>query len=374
MTKKVAFPVIGELSLVAEKYLQTLGVDVIASPPVSRRTLDIGVQNTPEALCIPCKLLFGSYLEAAELGATDIIMLGGQNTCRLGYTAVQHAEQLRKLGYDIRSYPFDLGHAGPEILRATRDFVPQKPVYELVEPFRYIMGLFNLLEEARRLTFHIRPRELQRGSSDQAYTSALGSVLELEDYQQLLGEREAILERIRKVEYDHDRPTLRIGVVGDVYTILTPFLNNKLELELGRMGVEVWSGFRFDINLAPLIPFILRQDRRARVTRSGSRYLERNVGGFARTTVGEASVMAEEKVDGLIHVSPFNCTPEMVAQSALVKLQREKGMPVLNLTFDEQTGKAGIMTRLEAFVDMLWSARRKKKQPETNRLPWLEIR
>jgi benzoyl-CoA reductase/2-hydroxyglutaryl-CoA dehydratase subunit BcrC/BadD/HgdB len=43
----------------------------------------------------------------------------------------------------------------------------------------------------------------------------------------------------------------------------------------------------------------------------------------------------------------------MVAQSALVKLQREMGIPVLNLTFDEQTGKAGMMTRLEAFVDML---------------------
>jgi hypothetical protein len=65
----------------------------------------------------------------------------------------------------------------------------------------------------------------------------------------------------------------------------------------------------------------------------------------------------------------------MVAQSALVKLQREKGMPVLNLIFDEQTGRAGMMTRLEAFVDMLWSARQKKKQQqETNRFPWLKSR
>ena len=141
------------------------------------------------------------------------------------------------------------------------------------------------------------------------------------------------------------------------------------------MGVEVWSGFRFNINLAPLLPFILRQDRRARVMRAGTRYLERDVGGFARTTIGEASVMVEEEVDGLIHVSPFNCTPEMVAHSALVKLQREEGMPVLNLVFDEQTGRAGMMTRLEAFVDMLWSARRKKKvQQETSRFPWVKGR
>ncbi len=372
MIKKVAFPVLGELSMVAEKYLQTLGIDVIATPPVSRRTLDLGVKNTPEALCIPCKLLFGSYLEAAELGATDIIMLGGQNTCRLGYTVAQHTEQLRMMGYNIQPHSFDLGHTGQEIIRITRDFIPLKPVYELVGPIRFIMDLFNLVDEARRSIFYIRPREIKRGSSDQAYTSVLESILCLEDHQQIQEKREEILARICEIEHDPDRATLRIGVVGDVYTILTPFLNHKLESELGRMGVEVWSGFRFDVNFAPLLPFILRQDRRARVVRSGNQYLERNVGGFALTTIGEASLMVEEEVNGLIHVSPFNCTPEMVAQSALVKLQRDKGMPVLNLTFDEQTGRAGMMTRLEAFVDMLWSAQRKKKQQQTNRNPWMQ--
>jgi predicted nucleotide-binding protein (sugar kinase/HSP70/actin superfamily) len=375
MTRKVAFPVLGELSLLAEKYLSTLGVDVITPPPVTRRTLDIGVQNTPEGLCIPCKLLFGNYLEAAKLGATDIIMLGGPNTCRLGYTVTQHAEQLSKKGYDIRPCPFDLSRIGPEIIRVTRDLVPLKPVQELVGTLRYIMDMFNLVDEARQVTFYIRPRELERGSSDQTYTSALQSILELEDHQQLQEKREQILDRIWNIEHDPDRQILRIGVVGDIYTILTPFLNHKLDIELGRMGVEVWSGYRFNVSFAPLLPLALRQDRRAQVVRAGHRYLERDVGGFARSTIGEASVMAEEEVDGLIHVSPFNCTPEMVAQSALVKLQREKGMPVLNLTFDEQTGRAGMMTRLEALIDMLWSARRNKKQQQgTNRFPWLKSR
>jgi predicted nucleotide-binding protein (sugar kinase/HSP70/actin superfamily) len=372
MTRKVAFPVLGELSLVAEKFLKTLGVDVVTPPPVSRRTLDIGLQYSPEALCIPCKLLFGNYVEAAELGASEIVMIGGPNTCRLGYTVGQHVNQINKIGYEIHSHPFDLGRAGPEIVRLTRKFVPAKPVYELVSPFRYIIDIFNLVDEARQYTFYLRPREIERGSSDRAYTSALESILGLEDQQQILEKREDILERIWKIEHDPDRPTLRIGIVGDVYTILTPFLNHRLDIELGRMGVEVWSGYRFDIEYSSLLPFILRQDRRAKVVRAGTIYLERNVGGFARTTIGEATIMADAEVDGLIHVLPFNCTPEMVAHSALVKLQREKGMPVLSLTFDEQTGRAGLITRLEAFVDMLWSARRKNKQIETNRIPWLK--
>jgi predicted nucleotide-binding protein (sugar kinase/HSP70/actin superfamily) len=83
MERRVAFPAVGVLTLVAEKYMQSLEIEVVATPAVSRRTLDIGVQGTPEGLCIPCKLLFGNYVEAAERGATDIIMLGGPGTCRL---------------------------------------------------------------------------------------------------------------------------------------------------------------------------------------------------------------------------------------------------------------------------------------------------
>ena len=42
---------------------------------------------------------------------------------------------------------------------------------------------------------------------------------------------------------------------------------------------------------------------------------------------------------------------------------------------DEQTGKAGMMTRLEAFIDMLWAAQRhKKNQPKKNRFPWIKSR
>lgn len=370
IAKKVAVPELGEISLLAEKYFKTLGLDVITSPPVSRRTLDLGIQNTPEALCIPCKLLFGSYLESAELGATDILMLGGPNTCRLGYTVAQHTARIRSMGYDIHPWPFDLQNVGPEIVRLTRDIVPAKPVYELAGIFFYLMDLFNLVDAARQLTYYTRPRELELGASDRAYASALECILGLKDHQHFHEQRGEILNRIRRVAHDPYRPVLRIGVVGDVYTILTPFLNHRLDIELGRMGVEVWSGYRLNVNLAPLLPFILRQDRRAQVVRAGNRYLDRDVGGFALCTIGEATVMAMQKVDGLIHVSPFNCTPEMVAQSMLVKLQREKGMPVLNLTFDEQTGRAGMMTRLEAFTDMLWSARRKKKkQREPSRFP-----
>jgi predicted nucleotide-binding protein (sugar kinase/HSP70/actin superfamily) len=50
--------------------------------------------------------------------------------------------------------------------------------------------------------------------------------------------------------------------------------------------------------------------------------------------------------------------PEIVAQSILPRISRELSFPVLTLVFDEHTGKAGVLTRLEAFVDLL---RRKRE-------------
>jgi predicted nucleotide-binding protein (sugar kinase/HSP70/actin superfamily) len=357
MPRRVAFPSLGVLSLVAEHYLEALGVPVVETPPITRRTLDIGVRGTPEGLCIPCKLLFGNYVEAAECGATDIIMLGGPGTCRLGYSAALQAQRLQSMGFPIRAHTWDLRRQQQDLVRLTRTLTEGRPLHELVEPVRFLLGLLDLMDAVEAAAFWVRPRERTRGATEEAWTAVTARTVALRDRGQLEAEREAILRIMLRVERAPDRPVLRIGLVGDAYTILCTFLNHNLEVQLGRMGVEVQRWFRLGGRINLPLPFVLRRDRVAQARRAGSRFLERDVGGFARSSVGEAALMAEGEVDGLIHVTPFNCTPEVVAQSALVALQREQGVPVLTLSFDEQTGRAGVLTRLEAFVDLLGAAR-----------------
>lgn len=360
LPRRVAFPPLGVLSLVAEKYLQALGQEVVTPPPTTRRTLDIGMRNTPEGLCLPCKLLFGNYVEAAGRGATDIVMLGGSGTCRLGYSAAQHLQRLLGMGFAVRAHTLDLYHLQQDIVRLTGTFAGGRRAYELLGPIRFLLALLALADDLEVAALHLRPREKERGATERAYAVALRRLQALGDLQQLRREREDILNLLRGVPQEPDRPVLRIGLVGDLYTALTPLLNHNLEVELGRMGVQVQRWFHLDIRVALPLPPPLPQDRGARALRAGRRYLGRDIGGFARWTVAEAALMAEEdRVDGLIHVAPFNCTPEVVAQGALVALQREQGTPVLNLSFDEQTGRGGLLTRLEAFVDMLWAARRR---------------
>ncbi len=367
MDRRVAFPSLGILSLVAEQYLAALGVPVIKTPPITRRTLDVGVRGTSEGLCIPCRLLFGNYVEAAECGATDIIMLGGPGSCRLGYSAAQQAQRLQAMGFAVRVHTWDLYRQMPDMLRLTRTLTDGRPLHELVEPVRFMLGLLDLTDSLETTVFWVRPRERTRGATEEVWAAAEARVVALEDRAQVEAERKAIVELILGVERVSDRPVLRVGLVGDVYTILCTFLNHNLEVQLGRMGLEVRRWFRLAGRINLPLPFALRRDRGAQARRAGSRFLDRDVGGFARSSVGEAALMAEGEVDGLIHVTPFNCTPEVVAQSALVALQREQGVPVLTLSFDEQTGRAGFMTRLEAFVDLLWAAQGRRAPPGRRR-------
>ena len=71
----------------------------------------------------------------------------------------------------------------------------------------------------------------------------------------------------------------------------------------------------------------------------------------------------EEGWDGVIHLYPFTCMPEIISRSILPQISKEYDMPVLSLVLDEHTGEAGLLTRLEAFVDLL----ERKRRGETGR-------
>jgi predicted nucleotide-binding protein (sugar kinase/HSP70/actin superfamily) len=45
--------------------------------------------------------------------------------------------------------------------------------------------------------------------------------------------------------------------------------------------------------------------------------------------------------------------PEIVAQSILPAISEKEGIPCMTMWFDEQSGQAGVNTRLEAFIDMV---------------------
>jgi predicted nucleotide-binding protein (sugar kinase/HSP70/actin superfamily) len=79
---------------------------------------------------------------------------------------------------------------------------------------------------------------------------------------------------------------------------------------------------------------------------------------FEDEFVGAAESLMQQGVDGIITISAFGCAPDSVMMSVVGEAARRARIPYMSLILDEHTGEAGLVTRLEAFVDML--ARRTK--------------
>ena len=53
----------------------------------------------------------------------------------------------------------------------------------------------------------------------------------------------------------------------------------------------------------------------------------------------------------IVHLAPFTCKPEGIAQCIMFSTKEE--LPVLAVYCDEQTSRAGMLTGLETFTDMI---------------------
>ena len=87
-----------------------------------------------------------------------------------------------------------------------------------------------------------------------------------------------------------------------------------------------------------------------------------NVGAECNVSIGECMEYAREGIDGAVHLMPFTCSPEAIARTVFQKLSRDLSFPILTVVFDEHTAEAGLMTRLEAFVDLLRRRRANAKK------------
>lgn len=352
---KVTFPHMGNTWICVKTILESLEVEVAVPPPSSKRTLALGSRYGPEFACLPLKLNLGNFIEASEMGADTILMAGGCGPCRFGYYAQVEHIILRDLGYPYRLIVLEPPERHPGELLSTISVITGKHSWlKIFKAVRLGYRKIRAVDELEMYAHRIRPREIVPGSTDRAFQNALEQIDGASNDKELASARvrgAKIMNAVRKEEGD----VLRIGIVGEIFTLLESFVNLNIERQLGRMGVEVNRSIYLSewVNDHLFGGLITGLRSRKKVCRAAIPYLNHFVGGHGQETVGNTVLYANEGYDGVIQILPFTCMPEIVAQSILPAVSREHNIPVLTLTVDEQTGEAGLVTRLEAFVDLL---------------------
>lgn len=352
---KVTFPHMGYMWICLKAMLEYLGVEVVAPPPSSKKTLSLGSKHGPEFACMPMKLNLGNFMEAAELGADTIIMAGGCGPCRFGYYAQVEYEILKDLGYDYNLVVLEPPerHIG-ELLSKIRYITGRSSWLEVIRGIRFGYRKALAVDELERQAMYKRPREIDRGSTDRAFKTALEEIIAASSFVELDRARLRNEEIMNAVPFEL-RPVYKVGLVGEIYTLLEPFANLDIERRLGMLGIEVDRSIYLSewVNDHLFMGFIKGLRSSKEYSRAASPYLTHFVGGHGQETIGSTVLYSRAGYDGIIQILPFTCMPEIVAQSILPSVSNRLDIPAMTLIVDEQSGEAGMVTRLEAFADLI---------------------
>ncbi|MCD7780247.1 MAG: hypothetical protein LUH05_06200 [Candidatus Gastranaerophilales bacterium] len=370
----VAWPRMGRIDIPLKALLLSLGAKIVIPPANSKNALELGVQNSIEGICLPYKLNLANYIMALENGANTLMMFQAPGSCRLGNYTKMAQRTLRKMGYEFDMVVFDMYKS--KMKQTLHAFWH---VTRCINPWKYYKGFslgfnkFFAIDEAEKQMFYYRPREIRKGEAERYYNKWLKIIDETNSVLAV----KSLVKRIRKdfknIEIDKKKDVPVVYLLGEFFVLLDPYVNQNIEKELGDMGIEVQRQIMFSGWLEHVLKpsfFYRKESHRERCVRYAKDYMKRAIGGECIETVGDTVYAAKNGIDGVIHLMPFSCMPEIVSQNILSKVSKNENIPVLTLVLDEQTGKAGYITRVEAFVDLV---KRKRMRNKNNKQESVEV-
>lgn len=334
---------------------------MIPPPVCSRKTLEIGSKHSPEMMCLPFKVFIGNYIESIEKGADTIIITGSCGPCRFGLYSLIQEDILKDLGYDVDLIVIDSFREGYKEFGANiRKITNANSIRELYKSSRLALDLIKRADNLTQKSNDIRAYAVDKAQVNQIMDNYLSTSVEIHGANQLIDLIKKTEEELSNVKLLENFEPIKIGIIGEIYTIIEPFVNLEIERKLGQMGVLV------DKSLTPtkwlehhVMNYPLGSKYENTKYKLAKPYLETLVGGHGRETIGSAVYYKNMGYDGVIQILPLNCMPEIVAKSILKNVSDDLDFPIMTLVVDEMTGEAGYITRLEAFVDLV-SKRREK--------------
>lgn len=344
----VSFPQMGNYSVAIKGLARLFGNQIILPPPITKKTIELGSKYSPEGVCVPFKYNLGTYLELLERGANFLIQAGGG--CRYSYYGEVQKKILHDLGYKIEfvtmTQVFDIPGLYKQIKKVNKK--------ETVTSFAHKIGMglykFSAIDAIENIVRKNIGFEINKGEMEKLFKIYLSEIGKASNYLQIYILKRKYSRLFNSLPIKKPNNPLKVGVVGEVYVLMEPFTNFYLEKLLGNMGVEI---HRF-VDVSSVIWDAIQWKRYVRKQIQIARpYLSFEMGAHGTSSVAVSHKLMKQGFDGIIHIKPFGCLPEINAMPMLARVSKDYHCPVVYFSFDSQTSESGVKTRLEAFYDML---------------------
>lgn len=356
---KITFPHLGNVYIAGKAFLEELGHDVITPPVCSQKTLEIGSKYSPESMCLPFKIFIGNYIESIERGADTILITGSCGPCRFGLYHLMQEKILKDLGYDVEFIVFDsIGEGSRKLFNNFIKILNSKSIPDIYRSSKLALRLIRETDELSQHSNEIRAYAKEKKDVDKVMNTYYSKAVEIHGADQLKSLINETKNQLDMVEVNRNANLLKVGIIGEIYTIIEPFVNLEIEKKLGDMNVLVEKSLTPTKWLEHHVysyPFGSKYENNK--FKLAKPYLSTMVGGHGRETIGSAIHYKNIGFDGVIQILPLNCMPEIVAKSVLKTVESDIDFPIMTLVVDEMTGEAGFLTRLEAFIDLITKRR-----------------
>ncbi len=301
-----------------KNFLEGLGAEVIISGPTTKEMLDLGVKSAISEICFPVKVFYGHVMSLKD---------------RVDYLFIPRMVCVEKGAYFCPKF---LGL--PDMVKSSLFSLPPliEPTIDIRKPTTNYKNTF------------LAVGKLITNNSKKIYQSFYEAQKSLQSYLQLKENElapEIISEQYNKKLPQRDlKKSLDIALLGHSYLIYDYFINLNLISKLKKANVNILTA-----------EMVKKRD----IERQLKKLYKPLFWTLSKKAVGSAFYFLEKKIDGIIHLTSFECGEDsMIGEIIHQESKKYPSVAYTEFVFDEHTGEIGIDTRTEAFLDMI--VRRKR--------------
>lgn len=306
-------------------FFSSLGFKIILSDPTTKQTMSDGSALVITETCLPIKIYLGHIINLINKGVKNIFVPSLQSIA----PKIYNCSKIRGLPDLVRNVvKGDFNIIEPTLDKSVKNQGLYTFLKEAVLPFG--ITNFDEIKKASKNGWRVYNNFLVMMRSGMSYKKAL---------------KYAIEGKVL-IETPENAGMINVALISHGYNIYDERACMKIFDKLEHMGVNVYTALQ-----------LTEEQMNEGITSIGVHKYWANSDEMAGAS---GHYIKDNKIDGIITLNAFGCGPDSLMIESITRKAKEAGKPILSLTIDEHTGEAGFITRLEAFIDMLFRKKRLK--------------
>ncbi len=306
-------------------FFTDLGIEIVLSDVTTKQTMSVGASLVVPETCLPIKVYAGHIINLLDKGVDKIFVPCIQSIA----PKIYNCSKIRGL---------------PDLIRNVikRDFTIIEATLDKSEKNK---GLYKFLAEAVK-PFGITDMEIIKKASKSAwkvYNNFHVMTRSGIPYKKAL---KAALENKVLIAENQKTYPINIALIAHGYNLYDERVTMKIFDKLEKLDARVFTADQLT----------LEQMNEGLNSMKSKLYWANEY----EMTGAAAHYIQDRNIDGIVTINAFGCGPDSMMLERISRFARKSSKPILHLSIDEQTGEAGFVTRLEAFVDMLYRKKRSK--------------